>query len=105
MIFQAPHVSPQEIADALIPIIAVGGGLLATIVLGFPIVRVIARRFDRPPNTISPRDAEDTRLRLERIESAVEGIALEVERIAEAQRFTTKLLADRHAGALPSGER
>jgi hypothetical protein len=33
--------------------------------------------------------------RLTRLEQAVESIALEVERISEGQRFTTKLLADR----------
>jgi hypothetical protein len=33
--------------------------------------------------------------RMTRLEQAVEAIALEVERISEGQRFTTKLLADR----------
>jgi hypothetical protein len=33
--------------------------------------------------------------RLERIEQAVDAIAIEVERISEGQRFTTKLLSDR----------
>ena len=33
--------------------------------------------------------------RLGRLETAVDATALEVERIAEGQRFTTKLLADR----------
>ena len=33
--------------------------------------------------------------RLERIEQAVDSIAVEVERISEGQRFTTKLLSDR----------
>ena len=33
--------------------------------------------------------------RMARLEQAVESIALEVERISEGQRFTTKLLADR----------
>lgn len=33
--------------------------------------------------------------RLARIEQAVESIAIEVERISEGQRFTTKLLAER----------
>ena len=32
----------------------------------------------------------------DRLEQAVEAIALEVERISEGQRFTTKLLAERH---------
>ena len=33
--------------------------------------------------------------RMARLEQAVESIALEVERISEGQRFTTKLLAER----------
>jgi len=33
--------------------------------------------------------------RMTRLEQAVESIALEVERISEGQRFTTRLLADR----------
>jgi hypothetical protein len=41
--------------------------------------------------------------RLDRIESAVEATALEVERISEANRFMAKLLADRvGAVSLPS---
>ena len=33
--------------------------------------------------------------RLERIEQAIDAVAVEVERIAEGQRFVTKLLAER----------
>ena len=33
--------------------------------------------------------------RLERIEQAVDAIAIEMERVSEGQRFTTRLLADR----------
>ena len=33
--------------------------------------------------------------RLERIEQAIEAIAVEVERVSEGQRFTTKLLSER----------
>jgi len=40
--------------------------------------------------------------RLDRIETTVDATAVEVERIAEANRFMAKLLADRNAGALPS---
>jgi hypothetical protein len=46
-----------------------------------------------------PSDVSD---RLERIEHAVEAVAIEVERISEGQRFTTKLLADRGESA-PAG--
>jgi hypothetical protein len=49
-----------------------------------------------------PTDLED---RIGRIEQAVDAIAIEVERMSEGQRFTTKLLADRlgDATALPRG--
>jgi hypothetical protein len=46
--------------------------------------------------------------RLERVEQAVEAIAIEVERISEGQRFVTKLLSDRASSmpdALPSPAR
>ena len=39
--------------------------------------------------------------RLDRIENAVDTTALEVERIAEANRFMAKLLAERSAGPPP----
>ncbi|MGI9078147.1 MAG: hypothetical protein ACR2G6_12600 [Gemmatimonadaceae bacterium] len=44
------------------------------------------------PNSIAMLDA-----RMERIEQAVDTIAIEVERISEGQRFTTKLLSERAA--------
>lgn len=73
--------------------------MIVMLVLGVPMVRAIVRRADRqslqPPS--DPMAAE----RLARIEAAVESIAIEVERISEAQRFTTKLLAERAPNALP----
>ena len=42
----------------------------------------------------APRDVE-VAARMERIEQALDSIAIEVERISENQRFTTKLLAER----------
>ncbi|HXY31742.1 MAG TPA: hypothetical protein VEI06_13615 [Gemmatimonadaceae bacterium] len=44
-----------------------------------------------------PKDLALIEGRLERIEQAVDSIAVEVERISEGQRFTTKLLSDRGA--------
>ena len=40
------------------------------------------------------RTSPDVTARLERIEQAVEAVAIEVERIAEAQRFSAKLMAE-----------
>ncbi|HET7456718.1 MAG TPA: hypothetical protein VFJ74_03620 [Gemmatimonadaceae bacterium] len=75
--------------------------MLAFIAVGLPVARAIARRMDRR-STVSPAPAvpSDVTDRLERIEHAVESIAIEVERISEGQRFTTKLLADR--GEVPA---
>jgi hypothetical protein len=50
------------------------------------------------PQFGGPRTSHDVVVdneRMTRLEQAVESIAVEVERISEGQRFTTKLLADR----------
>ena len=44
-----------------------------------------------------PSAAPEVMLRLERMEQAIDSIAVEVERISEGQRFTTKLLSERPA--------
>ena len=52
-------------------------------------------RGSQPP----PRQVDDSRL--DRLEAAVDAIAIEVERISESQRFTVGLLAER----LPARDR
>ncbi|MCX5759914.1 MAG: hypothetical protein NTW72_00150 [Gemmatimonadetes bacterium] len=68
------------------------------LVLGVPLVRAKIRREER--SALTPPDAM-TAERLARIEAAVESIAIEVERISEGQRFTTRLLSDRTAEPVP----
>ena len=46
----------------------------------------------------APQDVE-VAVRMQRIEQALDSIAIEVERISENQRFTTKLLAEREERA------
>jgi hypothetical protein len=70
--------------------------MCAVIAIGLPIARAFARRSDRKGIASPAADAE-TRGRLERIEQAVDAIAVEVERISEGQRFTTKILSDLRA--------
>jgi hypothetical protein len=90
------HIPPEaiEIVQSVLATIAV-------IALGIPIIRAVTRRFERgptPPAVASP----DVVARLERIEQAVEAVAIEVERIAEAQRFSAKLMAEQQRRALPN---
>jgi hypothetical protein len=71
--------------------------MIITISLGMPLVRALTKRWER--EGLAPREPSDVSQRLERIENAIETMAVEVERISEGQRFTTKLLADRADGA------
>lgn len=77
--------------------------MIAVIALGIPIIRAFTRRFERGPS--SPQVAPpDVIARLDRIEAAVETVAIEVERIAEAQRFSAKLQAEQAQRVIPRAD-
>ncbi len=59
-----------------------------------PIFRAIGRRMEGRQLPSDPHRGELVE-RMERMEQAVDAIAIQIERIAEGQRFTTKLLSDR----------
>jgi hypothetical protein len=60
------------------------------------IVRFIAMQFRPDAHEVRRLELAEARDdRLARLEQAVESIAIEVERISEGQRFTTKLLSER----------
>ena len=61
--------------------------------IGIPLVRGLVRRWDK--RGAAPSLQPDTAARLERIEQAIDAMSIEVERIAEGQRFVTRLMADR----------
>jgi|SRR5688572_7731795 len=65
--------------------------MLAFIIVGLPLARAFARRMDRRGQ---PAPASEIAPRLDRIEQAIEAIAIEVERVSEGQRYTTKAIAD-----------
>ncbi|MDF1502799.1 hypothetical protein [Roseisolibacter sp. H3M3-2] len=73
--------------------------LAAMVVLG-PLMRAWARRLDKrgAPAPV-PHDVAQ---RLDRIEQAVESVAVEMERVSEAQRFSARLLSERLPDALPA---
>ena len=79
-------------------IVPIGGMLMILgIVLGIPLVRSYAKRVESRPRDALPSGEIVTRL--DRIEQAIEAMATEVERIAEGQRFTTKLLSEAKTSA------
>ena len=75
--------------------------MCAVIAIGVPLVRAFTRRMDKRNAAVAGPDAE-TRDRLERIEQAVDAIAVEVERISEGQRFTNQVMGEMRA--LPEGQ-
>ena len=74
------------------------GAFLCAIVLaiGVPLARAYSRRMDAESK--NPRLPAEVTDRLERMEQALDSVALEVERITEGQRFTTKLLSEGRGG-------
>jgi hypothetical protein len=89
--------------DIIIPIAGMVTGIV--MVLGIPLVLVQARKlWKRDSAAIAPSYESDHRL--ERIEQAIDAMAVEVERIAEGQRYVTKLLADRgqERAAIPASQ-
>jgi hypothetical protein len=79
----------------------------AGFVLLLPIVYALTRRILRGGRRAPAIDFESSP-RFQRMEQAIESIAIEVERIGEAQRFTTKLLSERQpeavAGRIPPAQ-
>jgi hypothetical protein len=78
--------------------------VLAVIVpLSIWVTRLIRRRRPQP---VRPQDGEVlSTARLDRLEQAVDAIAIEIERISEGQRFMTRLLAEGSGPALPVGQK
>lgn len=77
------------------PEILVPFGAFATAIvlgIGIPIAKAFTRRMDAESR--QPRVPTEVAERLERMEQSLEAVAIEVERISEGQRFTTRLLSE-----------
>jgi hypothetical protein len=80
--------NPEVLAFAQVAVIVVLlAGTLSAIVVG------LVRGVSLKPKSLNNSDAQN--LQLEQLQQSVDAIAVEVERIAEAQRFSAKLLAER----------
>lgn len=73
----------------------------AVMIIGYPIAKAIGRRIDR--TGVAPKVPVEVTSQLAQLNQAVEAIAVEVERISEGQRFTTRLLSEQHQ--LPAASR
>ena len=92
---------PQQVVDISIAFFLT----IAVIIIGLPLARAFARRMDRKSGGSAQVPAEVS-AQLGHLSQAVDAIAVEVERISEGQRFTTRLLSEQRDAArdaLPSG--
>jgi hypothetical protein len=70
--------------------------MVAVTAIGVPLAKAYARRLDgRAGGGGAPQIPSELSARMERMEQAIDSIAVEVERISEGQRFTTRLLSER----------
>ena len=67
--------------------------VFAFVIVGLPLARAFARRMDRRTATNGVTAALQTRL--DAMDRNIDTVAVELERVSEGQRFTSKLLADR----------
>jgi len=64
-------------------------------IIAFPVFGFLKALVNRRANTQQALPSRDLTDRLNRIESAVDAMSVEVERISEGQRFVTKVLTER----------
>lgn len=77
--------------------------IIVPIVFGMPTLLIFTKMWLRHKEKMTKQDglsqttAAAIEARMENLENAIEAIAVEMERIGEGQRFTTKLLSERGA--------
>ena len=92
--------SSDDIPPQVMQIVSMFFVFVVVLVLGTPIVRAIMRRFDRKTESMRVT-GPDVTPHLRQLQESVDAMAIEIERISEGQRFTSKLLASR-ANAAPA---
>jgi hypothetical protein len=88
-------IDPDAISFAVVMAVIVSSvAVLSVVFVGLKWAIAVTKRREHPPPSLG--DA-----RLEQLQQSIDSIAIEVERITEAQRFTVKLMADRAEERLP----
>ncbi len=67
--------------------------MIVVLAIGVPISRAFIRNIEKRNSPLSLSLGVENQL--QQLQQSVDSVALEVERISEAQRFTTRLLAER----------
>jgi hypothetical protein len=95
-----PPFAQQGPPEGVIVLIIVLASLAAATIIFYPLFRAFGRRLERRHE--APAELPDMAPRLDRIEQAIEAIAVEVERISEGQRYVTKSMHEMRALPAPN---
>ena len=90
----------NDIPLEVIPLVGMVMGTAIAIALGYPIVRMITKVIDRRTDKAYVKGA-NVEVQLRALQESMDTMAIEIERIGEAQRFQAKLASERKVGALP----
>jgi hypothetical protein len=90
----SPGRDRNDIPREVIPIVGIVMSMVAAMVIGTPIARAVARMLDRRSESTTVK-AGDVVPQIRRLQESVDAMAIELERISEAQRFTAKLMAEK----------
>jgi hypothetical protein len=86
--------------EDVIPVVSILS-VFVLLPIAISIARNIWRRGSASP--VSQPDRESVQ-RLERMEQAMDAIAIEIERVSEGQRFVTRLLSEQRGGTIAAGQ-
>lgn len=101
VVVQPPPRQRNDIPPEVIPLVAIVMVMVVAMVVGHPIARAIGRVIERRGER-GMLKAADVAPQIRQLQESVDTMAIEIERISEAQRFQAKLMAER-AGALGAG--
>jgi hypothetical protein len=90
----------REAMNGAIPILGIILSMFAIMFIGFPLVRAYVRRQDRKLEAGMIK-ASDVMPQIRQLQESVDAMAVELERISEAQRFQAKLMAEKAPAILP----
>lgn len=94
-------VDPAAIIREAIPIFGMSLAMMMVLFIGWPLARAFARRSDKRLE-LGAANARDLQPQMRQLQESLDLMAVELERISEAQRFQAKLMSER---ALPDGQK
>lgn len=98
---QIPNIGGLQFRSVDVTGISIVFTLFVLAPIALTVARLLWKRANVPPR---PRIDAETQERLRRLESAVDAVAIEVERVSEGQRFVTRLLSEREKARVPMQE-